>query len=195
MVKTDVKTKILTKGAEIIHKKGFNHAGIQEILQAAGVPKGSFYFYFKNKEEFGLELIEYYAQYFLYKQNEYQTKTEIKIIDRLRGFYNDFNPFFRDNNFEFGCPLGNFAQEMGDQNDRFREKMSEVYHLVIEKFSALIKEAQAKGEISNTLNSAELAKFIFHSWQGALIWMKVEKNTDTLKNFDEMIFEHFLKCN
>ena len=39
--------------AQIIRKKGFNNTGIQEILQSAGVPKGSFYFYFKSKERSG----------------------------------------------------------------------------------------------------------------------------------------------
>ena len=42
------KDKILRTGAEVIHLKGFNHTGLQEILSAAKVPKGSFYNYFKS---------------------------------------------------------------------------------------------------------------------------------------------------
>jgi TetR/AcrR family transcriptional repressor of nem operon len=34
------KDRILDAGAEIIHQKGYNHTGIQEILSAANVPKG-----------------------------------------------------------------------------------------------------------------------------------------------------------
>jgi len=45
---------ILTCGGRIIHHKGFTATGLLEILQAAEVPKGSYSFYFKSKEEFGL---------------------------------------------------------------------------------------------------------------------------------------------
>ncbi|MCL2458061.1 MAG: TetR/AcrR family transcriptional regulator [Desulfobulbus sp.] len=45
----DTREHILTCGGRIIHHKGFTATGLQEILQAAGVPKGSFYFYFKSK--------------------------------------------------------------------------------------------------------------------------------------------------
>jgi len=46
---TKTKELLMHRGAEIIHRKGFNHTGLNEILEAAGVPKGSFYFYFKSK--------------------------------------------------------------------------------------------------------------------------------------------------
>jgi TetR/AcrR family transcriptional repressor of nem operon len=51
-MKEDTKQRLLMTGAEIMHLKGFNHTGIQEILDKAGVPKGSFYNYFKSKEDF-----------------------------------------------------------------------------------------------------------------------------------------------
>jgi TetR/AcrR family transcriptional repressor of nem operon len=59
-MKQDTKQKIIQAGAKIIHRKGYNHTGIQEVLKAAGVPKGSFYFYFNNKEDFGLHVIDFF---------------------------------------------------------------------------------------------------------------------------------------
>ena len=58
MAKETTRSRILEVGSTIIHQKGFNNTGIQEILDKAGVPKGSFYFYFKSKEDFGLALID-----------------------------------------------------------------------------------------------------------------------------------------
>jgi len=52
----NTRKRIIETGAAIIHRKGFNHTGIQEILNAAKVPKGSFYNYFKSKEDFGLQI-------------------------------------------------------------------------------------------------------------------------------------------
>ena len=60
MSKQTTKEKLIETGAALVHKQGYTNTGIQEILKTAGVPKGSFYFHFKNKEEFGVELVKYY---------------------------------------------------------------------------------------------------------------------------------------
>ena len=58
----DAKTRILKAGARIVLEKGFCDTGLAEVLEAAKVPKGSFYFHFKNKEDFGLQLVDTYAE-------------------------------------------------------------------------------------------------------------------------------------
>ena len=60
----NTRERIIETGAAIIHCKGFNYTGIQEILNAAKVPKGSFYNYFKSKEDFGLQIIDYFLAHF-----------------------------------------------------------------------------------------------------------------------------------
>jgi TetR/AcrR family transcriptional repressor of nem operon len=45
-MKQDAKERVLETGAAIVHRKGFHNTGIQEVLKAAEIPKGSFYFYF-----------------------------------------------------------------------------------------------------------------------------------------------------
>ena len=54
----DTRQHILDTGSRIIAGKGFSCVGLNEILQAAEVPKGSFYHYFKSKEQFGQALLE-----------------------------------------------------------------------------------------------------------------------------------------
>ena len=60
MARTNTREEIIRKGAELIHAQGFKATGLQQVLQTAGIPKGSFYFYFKSKEDFGLEIIDYF---------------------------------------------------------------------------------------------------------------------------------------
>ena len=48
MTQSSTREEIIRKGAGLIHAQGFNATGIKQVLDAAGVPKGSFYFYFKN---------------------------------------------------------------------------------------------------------------------------------------------------
>lgn len=58
---TDVRRSILDVGQRIMAGKGFSAVGLNEVLAAAGVPKGSFYHYFASKEAFGQALLEKYT--------------------------------------------------------------------------------------------------------------------------------------
>ena len=61
---TDVRQHILDTAKPIILGKGFSAVGLNELLSAADVPKGSFYHYFKSKEAFGEALLDsYFSSY------------------------------------------------------------------------------------------------------------------------------------
>ena len=87
MTRRETKAKILQQGAELVYRQGFNNTGIQEILESAGVPKGSFYFYFKSKEQFGLELIDYYMEFFRVMIGTHLRKSDSPPLERLRAFF------------------------------------------------------------------------------------------------------------
>ena len=58
---------------------------------------------------------------------------------------------------------------------------------------AHLMQAQNLGEISEDIDIQETADFIFNSWEGALMQMKVSKNTVAHEVFDRMVFERLLK--
>ena len=189
----DTRSSILEKGARIIHKKGYNHTGLQEILAAAGVPKGSFYHFFKSKEDFGLNLLDHYAGFFVKKTGDLLNKSDTPPLRRLKSFFDDFSCFFEDNACKLGCPIGNLSQEMGDLNPAFRKKLEEIFQMMVSPVEKLLKEAQKRDELSRTIVTREMADFIINSWEGAILRMKVQKNPDALRLFDKMIFDGFLK--
>lgn len=53
---------LLAVGQELFINSSFNSVGLNDILRRAGIPKGSFYHYFDSKEDFGLQVVELYAQ-------------------------------------------------------------------------------------------------------------------------------------
>jgi TetR/AcrR family transcriptional repressor of nem operon len=120
MAKDSAKDRILVHAAQIIHKKGFNNTGIQEILESAGVPKGSFYFYFKSKEDLGLALIDYYAEGLGSRWQTILEPSEIRHIKRLERFFEETRIRHEQDECKSGCPIGNLTQEMGVLMKRFR---------------------------------------------------------------------------
>ena len=56
------KQHIIRKGLKALYQKGYNATGVQEIANAAEIPKGSFYNYFKNKEDFAVEAMRLFTE-------------------------------------------------------------------------------------------------------------------------------------
>ena len=192
-MKEDTKEKILRCGAEIIHLKGYNHTGIQEVLQAAGMPKGSFYNYFKSKEDFGLQVIDYFVEFFKDRARGTLEDVNVSPLERIRKFLQDFITLFESLDFACGCPIGNLAQEMGDLSPAFREKLKQSLETMVDLFARVLAEAQAAGQLSKELDVREAAFFLMYSWHGALMHMKALKGPAPLENHLKSIFDYVLK--
>ncbi len=183
------KQKILEKGAWLVRRKGFNYTGIQEILKEAGVPKGSFYFYFDSKEQFGLELVDVYMEFFRGKMEETMTDKNISGIERIRNFLKFFNELFVGEDYTGGCPLGNLAQEMGDLNENFRKKVSSALNRMQGYIADCLRDAIEAGEIKKQIDVDETASFILNCWEGAVTRMKVEKSIEPIKLMEKMVID------
>lgn len=191
-MKVDAKSRILKAGAQIVSLKGFYDTGLAEVLEAAKVPKGSFYFYFKNKEDFGLQLIDYFADYLKAKADGLYRDESLPHIERIRRIFNLQAKSFRKGDFKGGCPIGNLSLEMGDRNAKFRERLNQIFADMKKDLAARLALAQKLGEIPESIDAGEAANFIISSWEGALMQMKVSKSTLPHEVFDRMIFERLL---
>jgi TetR/AcrR family transcriptional regulator, transcriptional repressor for nem operon len=193
IMKTDTKQKILETGAELIHLKGFNHTGLQEILKTAGVPKGSFYNYFRNKEDFGLQVIDYFAGYYAFMSRPILEDPSLSPLEKISRLLEWFIEFFKSKDYAYGCPIGNLTQEMGDLSPAFRDKLRSALDILVDSYSGVLAQAQNEGEISRNLDVRETARFLVSSWHGALMHMKVMKGPEPLENHKRFIFHNVLR--
>ena len=192
-MKTNTKQKILETGAEFIHLKGFNHTGLQEILKAAGVPKGSFYNYFSNKEDFGLQVIDHFAGYYTLMSRPILEDPALSPLEKIKRLLEWFIEFFKSRDYAYGCPIGNLVQEMGDLNPTFRDKLRSALDILVDSYTGLLAQAQKEGEIAEELNVREAARFLVSSWHGALMHMKAMKGPEPLENHKRFILDHVLR--
>lgn len=187
------KIELLEKGAQIIHHKGFNNTGINEILEAARVPKGSFYFYFKSKEEFGLQVIDFLmAGHFMRAADHHLAAPGIPYLEKFKNFFAGFLEYFEKNDYIGGCPIGNFALEMADLNENFRLKLKKALADMTEKVALFLVKAKENGELPPGFDTAATAEFILNSWEGALMRLKVEKSSAPMHLFYKIVFENLL---
>ncbi len=82
---------------------------------------------------------------------------------------------------------------MGDRHPEFRKKLEGVIRDLKEKLKGQLELARERGEIDPAVDTAEAADFIFNSWEGALLRMKVMHSLAPYEVFDRMVFERLLK--
>ena len=194
MTRSATKEKIIEAGIELFLEKGYNGAGLQEILRAAKVPKGSFYHFFDSKEAFGREALLHYSQAFKPLLQQYLVDSRDKPLARLEAFFDAMiHHFDQVVECKGGCLIGNFAQEMADTNERFREVIESVLSEWRGYFTTCLEEGQRIGEVSERIPADELAEVILNSWEGALLKMKVVRSVAPLQSFRKVLFE-LLTC-
>jgi len=189
---SDAKSRILERGAALVHAKGFNNAGLKEILDASGAPKGSFYFYFKSKEEFGLALIEQYGAGFRKLAGAVLLDPSRPPLSRLRRFFEALGRKIEEDEFRLGCPIGNLVLEMSGLSDPMRERLEAAMGWMRGLIVHQLEEAKLDGAALPGRSIEETARFILASWQGAVMAAKLERGREPLDAFFQVIFETLL---
>src|SRR5579859_3093885 len=62
MARHSLREEIVEAALEQFHAYGFNAAGVKDITDSAGVPKGSFYNHFDSKEALAVVALQRYAE-------------------------------------------------------------------------------------------------------------------------------------
>lgn len=184
--------RLIDVGTAIFTQRGFAGTGLDDIVQAAGVPKGSFYYYFASKDAYAHEVIHNYAAYFARKLDRSLGDPTATPLQRLRAFTRDATAGVLRHEFRRGCLVGNLGQEMAGLEEGFRVLLLGVLDAWRDRFCACIDEARAAGEIATPLASAELARFFWSAWEGAVLCAKLERSTRALDNVATLFLDHLL---
>lgn len=185
---SETRQKLLRTGLAYLTERGYSSVGIDEILASSGVPKGSFYHYFRNKAEFGSALIESYDAYFVDKLERSLDRKDLKPLQQLRAFTEDAQAGMARHGFRRGCLIGNLGQEMASLPEAYREKIIQVLEGWQDRVAECLKRAQSEGSLSTHHDSEALAAYFWIGWEGAVLRAKLEHLPDPLKIFVDGFF-------
>ena len=191
--KAPTRAALVDAGLQLMLDQGYHRTGIQDVLQAAGVPKGSFYYYFPSKEAFGQAVIAQFAAAYLARLEQYLRDTTASPLTRLRRHQEDLLARFERRGCRGGCLIGNLSQELADQSPLLRAQLDAVLTSWRERYAQLFREAQAVGELRADLDPQALADFYLDSFEGALLRAKVSKSPAPLRLFLTCMFDGVLQ--
>ena len=183
---------IIRVGLEILGEKGFNSCGIDAVLKIAKIPKGSFYYYFPSKEEFGLAVLDLFAVEAKAHAESYLQDKTLSPMARLRRYLRDVATEIEVNACTKGCFLGNMTQEMAGQNDRFRMKLNEIWDGWKRIIADCLREAKAAKELKRDSDVDLLAEFIIIGLEGGMLRAKVSKTALPMNDMAKILFERVL---
>lgn len=185
---------LLEKGMMLLWSNGYNATSVNDIVKAAEIPKGSFYFYFESKEEFAVKAIEAYFDQMITPVVEILKNTSISPKQRLLNLYEYRAQVLKEElNCKMGCLACNVGNEMAEHSEKIRSAINEKESFVHQQITDVVMEAQEYGEIDSSLPAAELVAFMEDAGKGAMISMKAKQSAEPIDNFVAIIRSTILK--
>lgn len=169
---------------KLFHSRGYTSVGINDVLEATGIPKGSFYYYFSSKEDLIRQSILYYINEVITWTNTYSAD-----IEGMRAFFRNQFDILESSDYRDGCPVGNMTSEITVNDDEVREELKMVERYVHD----YVKRSLLNSFYFSDARAGEYATFIIFSFHGSVMKSKLERNSDALRLFDRFIFEMLLR--
>ena len=192
MAKPSHREKILTEGLQVVHAHGFANASVRDIVQAAGVPQGSFTNHFASKEAFGLEVIDLYFSRSQAVIRDTLRNDALPPLQRLADYIDSSRNRLNQQNMRNGCLFGNFTAEATDHSEAIRAKLLKIFAEVGDAIAYCLKAAVKAGELRQDFECEQVAAFIVSSLQGANLLAKAERSPEPVDRFKKILFSTIL---
>ena len=184
------RNKLLEAAEDLMLAKGYVATSVDEICASAGVTKGSFFHYFRNKEALGKVLLERFSR----KQESVFVEACAAIEDPLERVYclidcaieGSRRPDMK------GCLVGTFAQEISETHPELRQ----VCECTFERFAASVARDLIAAKETHApdaeFDAESLGNYFLSLAQGSMLVLKTTGDRAAMAaNLNH--FKHYLK--
>lgn len=190
MPRPSLREKLASSAVDTLHTHGFKGCSIQDITEAAGVPKGSFFNHFENKEDLAIDALRRYLEN---TRSDMLFDESVPPLTRLKNHFSYLSERLISVGFGRGCMLGLFAAEMSADYPKMREELRGIFDTWCSAVETVLREAQAKGEVDPRHDPGQMARFLVNAWEGATIRLKITQSREPIDDFLNTAFRALLK--
>ena len=174
---------IIADSIHLLYEKGYNGVGIQEIVESAKIPKGSFYAYFKNKEDYLLKSLD-----FFYSKMEESVLLPLedkkkKPLERIHNFFiaekKAIDSRKERTSLMIGCYIGNTTQELAKENNIIRKTVNELLNNIDNKIYKCLEEG--RNDLKNGIDIKDFSGFLLDSMHGSFLRAKAVGSVEPIE--------------
>ncbi len=174
----DVRDHILATGQRIMAAKGFSAVGLNEILNDAGVPKGSFYHYFGSKEAFGADILARYFEDYLAELDSTLQLPGLNMAQRLMKYWQVWRESQSFSDCQGKCLAVKLGAEVADLSDSMRLTLKSGTAGIIGRLAEALEKGIAEGSLTLDDEPARVAESLYQLWVGASVMVKIVRTTE-----------------
>ena len=176
--------RLIRAGLEAVLEGGWSATGVDKVLRSVDVPKGSFYYYFESKDDFGFALLDSYQEFYLKRLErcfgeapDAQPRT---LAQQMEVFLKESSEGMKRFRWRRGCLVGSLGQELGALHTTFRRRLEASLVQWESILVAALQRAQARGELRASLDTHRMARSFWASWEGAVLRARLSRAPDPL---------------
>ncbi|MEV4812196.1 TetR family transcriptional regulator C-terminal domain-containing protein [Micromonospora avicenniae] len=173
---SDARNKILEAAATLLEQRGYSALGVAEICSTAGVPKGSFYYFFESKQALALTVID---EHWATQRQQWVELlgSDLDPLRRLRDLFEATEEVQRTGQQRAGvvtgCLFGNLALELSTQAEGIRGRLQEIFDAQIDLIEQVVVEAKERGQAGPSVDARDAARSIVAQIEGRALLAKL----------------------
>lgn len=184
---TDVRQQLLERGMAMLLRQGYHDLGLAALLESTKTPKGSFYHYFKSKEDFALQVLDLYLQGAHKGLDLCLRDDSLPALKRVRRFFELTEQKYREEGY-LGCLVGGLGQELSGVSEVFRRKVEQCFSQIESRLAETLELAIQRGELKPGTDAKRLAKLLMTCWEGAALRSRLIRDPAPLHEMLEFAF-------
>jgi TetR/AcrR family transcriptional repressor of nem operon len=177
----DTRQHILDTAQRLMARKGYTAVGLTEVLSEAGVPKGSFYYYFSSKENFGEELMKHYFADYLNTMDRIAGNTDRTGAEQLEEYWQRFYDLQSYDDCQGKCLVVKLATEVTDLSEPMRLQLVDGTAGIIDNLERMITTGKHDGSVGAPEEPRVLAEELYDAWLGASTMAKIQRTPRSLQ--------------
>jgi TetR/AcrR family transcriptional regulator, transcriptional repressor for nem operon len=172
--------RLLVAASSLMHERGYEATGVAELCEAAGAPKGSFYYWWPTKQALALAMLD--RQWELARERVVAPAFVAggPIVQQFARYAELLMAVLRSEVEQtgsvHGCPFGNFVVELATRNDVIRSRAEEILSELRRVFATAIAAAKEAGELPADLDSDDLAEAVLAHLEGLFVIAKARND-------------------
>jgi TetR/AcrR family transcriptional repressor of nem operon len=173
----DVRQHILDTAQRIMGSKGFSAVGLNEILAAAKVPKGSFYHYFASKDAFGEAMLESYFVAYLKSVDAILNAPGLSAAEQLMNYWQTWKDAQISGDPTGKCLAVKLGAEVADLSEAMRLVLKKGTSDIVTRLADAIMRGVAEKSIAPEASARDTAHMLYNMWFGASVIAKITRDS------------------